>query len=200
MQLLTNKETNKQTNQADLGYAPFPHHPSCPAAINVLWMKTFQITQNGRGFYIFSPLDHFIMEMLFLPSTSIWRLRGQTAKIPGHLSECKPVWPHIPFFLTLQAVSDVSHHYAHHDQVLLKFRHSTQQNIKARYQPTSKSKTVYFLQLMLSSAGSCPLSSLLSQAALSIPGPLQRLLHPEVSRAGQGDGEKYSSELLKHMS
>lgn len=41
-----------------------------------------------------------------------------------------------------------------------------QQNTKAREKPASKSKIVYFSQLILSPAGSCPLSSLLSQAAL----------------------------------
>lgn len=100
----------------------------------------------------------------------------------------------------LRAVSDMSCCYAHHDQILLKFTHSKQQNMEARYQPTSKRKIVYFLQLMLSPAGSCLFSSLPSQAALSIPGPVQSLPHTEVSRAGQGDGEENSSALPNRMS
>lgn len=105
-----------------------------------------------------------------------------------------------PLFLTLQAVSDISRFYAHHDQVLLKFSHSMQQNTKARHQPTSKSKVVYFLQLVLSPAGSHLPSSLLSQGALSISGPAQSLPHAEVSTARQCDGEENSSELLNCIS
>lgn len=75
-----------------------------------------------------------------------------------------------------------------------------QQNTKAREKPASKSKIVYFSQLILSPASSCPLSSLLSQAALPIPGPVRSSPHAEVSRAGLGDGEEGSYELLNLMS
>lgn len=126
------------------------------------------------------------MEMFFLHSTRIWRLWGQTAKLPGHLSQCKPAWPYILFFLTLQAVSDVPHCYAHSDQALLKFRHGVQQNTGKVPANLEEQNSLY------PAADAFPgwllLPSLLSQAGLSIPGPVQSLPHAEVSRAGQGDG------------